>query len=126
MLTHTLGCYQSCKTGSDVIDPAASLFCAGLSSLEDARRVIAPGLSLNVIHERVRTGGILFHEGIEGSAFPVGSDSSSSFKKFIKNDVTQRGRTARREFYLHVTGLTGTVRRLHPDILKKRDVTVNG
>lgn len=43
MLTHTLGCYQSCKTGSDVIDPAASPFCACLSSLEDVRLVIARG-----------------------------------------------------------------------------------
>jgi len=79
-LTHTLGCYQSCKTGSDVIDPAASLFCARLSSFEDVR-VIAPGLSLNVIRERVRTGGILFHEGIERICFLV-EGLPSSFKMY--------------------------------------------
>ena len=78
MLTHTLGCYQSCKTGSDVIDPAASLFCARLSSLEDVRRVIAPGLSLNVIRERVRTG-ILFQEGIERISFPAGGELVREF-----------------------------------------------
>jgi len=86
MLTHTLGCYQSCKTGSDVIDPAASLFYARLSSLKDVRRVIASGLSLNVIHEHVRTGGILFQEGIERISFPVGGGLSSSFR--IKKDIT--------------------------------------
>lgn len=88
MLTHTLGCYQTCKTGSDVIDPAASLFCARLSSLEDVPRVIAPGLSLNVIHERVRTGGILFHEEIERIFFPVGEENRRVHLKFIKNDIT--------------------------------------
>jgi len=77
MLTHTLGCYQSCKTGSDVIDPAASLFCARLSSLEDVRRVIALGLSLNVIRGRVRAGGILFQEGIERISLEENRLSSS-------------------------------------------------
>jgi len=77
MLTHTLGCYQSCKTGSDVIDPAASLFCARLSSLEDVRFVIALGLSLNVIRGRVRAGGILFQEGIERISLEENRLSSS-------------------------------------------------
>lgn len=87
MLTHTLGCYQSCKTGSDVIDPAASLFCARLSSFEDVRRVIAPGLSLNVIRENVYVlAEYYFTKELRESAFRL--KNCRVLLEFIKNDIT--------------------------------------